>query len=421
MNILLTTSAEPDKTPFFTVEKRPPLGLASLYAVLRRAGHEVFLIDNYLRPTRFIEDGFLQENRIDVVGIYANTVCLRDTLRMISLMEEMRRSGQWRGRIIAGGPAASVTPEMFPPHVDCIVQGEGERSIFAALEKNAPRVIRSERIDDLDSLPPVPWELFAGKPYDFGAPFLSRRPVFTMNTSRGCPFNCSFCSVGSIWGRKYTAFSAGRVVADIEHVMNEYGARGIYFREDNFTFNRKRAEEISRMIKERNLGIEWACESRVDSLDGDFLETMYAAGLRGLYLGVESGVQRVLDFLNKGITVEQTRRVFGWCRELGIRTAASFVVGAPTETEDELEQTVLFSKEIQPDIAWLNVFAGLPYSRLYRYAVETGFFAYMDDRGIGYGRRHNELAARFYGDKAAIAGVELPKADEPILQEQCAK
>ncbi len=420
MNILLTTSAEPQKTPFFTHEKRPPLGVASLYAVLQKAGHRVFFIDNYLRPTRFLEEGFLQENKIDVVGIYTNTICFRDSLRMIHLMEEMRRRGEWGGRIIVGGPSASVTPERFPEFVDCIVQGEGERAIFTALEKDAPRIIRAERITDLDSLPRIPWDLFTDEPYDFGSPFSIRGPVFTLNTSRGCPFGCSFCSVSSIWGRKYVAFSAERVVDDIEHLVSRYGARGIYFREDNFTFNKKRVLEISRLLRQKDPGIEWACESRVDSLDEEFLEKMHIAGLRGLFLGVESGVQRILDFLNKGITLEQTRRVFRWCREIGIKAAASFIVGVPTETDDELEQTVLFSREIKPDITWFSVFAGIPYSPLYRYAAETGFFAYVDDRGIGYSHKHNELAERFYGGKAEIARVDLPE-ERGVLQETCAK
>ncbi len=420
MNILLTTSAEPQKTPFFTHEKRPPLGVASLYAVLQKAGHRVFFIDNYLRPTRFLEEGFLQENKIDVVGIYTNTICFRDSLRMIHLMEEMRRRGEWGGRIIVGGPSASVTPNHFPPFVDCIVQGEGERAIFTALEKDAPRIIRAERITDLDSLPPIPWDLFTDEPYDFGSPFSIRGPVFTLNTSRGCPFNCAFCSVSSMWGRKYAAFSAERVVDDIEHLVSRYGARGIYFREDNFTFNKKRALEISRLLRQKDLGVEWACESRVDSLDREFLEKMHIAGLRGLFLGVESGVQRILDFLNKGITLEQTRRVFRWCREIGIKTAASFIVGVPTETDDELEQTVCFSREIRPDITWFSVFAGIPYSRLYRYAAANDFFAHIDDRGIGYSHKHNELAERFYGGKAEIAKVDLPE-ERGVLQETCAK
>ena len=87
MNILFTTSAAPEKSPFFTREKRPPLGLGSLISIVRNKGHKVFFIDNYLMPSNFIEEGYLQNNRIDFVGIYANTICYRDALRMINAIE----------------------------------------------------------------------------------------------------------------------------------------------------------------------------------------------------------------------------------------------------------------------------------------------------------------------------------------------
>ncbi|MBT9150860.1 MAG: hypothetical protein DDT40_01039 [candidate division WS2 bacterium] len=99
MNILFTTSAAPEKSPFFTSEKRPPLGLGSLISMMRNEGHKVFLIDNYLKSSNFIEEGYLQKNNIDFVGIYANTICYRDTLRMFYEIENLRRKGLWSGKI----------------------------------------------------------------------------------------------------------------------------------------------------------------------------------------------------------------------------------------------------------------------------------------------------------------------------------
>ena len=87
MNVLFTTSSAPQKSPFFTSEKRPPLGVGSLISLLRKKGHKVFFIDNYLNPSNFIESGFLQRNKIDFVGIHANTICYRDTLRMFNKIE----------------------------------------------------------------------------------------------------------------------------------------------------------------------------------------------------------------------------------------------------------------------------------------------------------------------------------------------
>ena len=113
MNVLFTTSAAPKKGPFFTNEKRPPLGLGSLISLTRNDEHKVFFIDNYLIPSHFIEEGYLQKNRIDVVAIHANTICYRDTLRMFNEIENLRKKGLWEGKIIVGGPHTSVAPGYY--------------------------------------------------------------------------------------------------------------------------------------------------------------------------------------------------------------------------------------------------------------------------------------------------------------------
>ena len=219
-NILLTTSAAPDMTPFSVDEKRPPIGLGFLISVLRNAGHRVFFIDNYLEPSDFLETDYLVRNRIDYVGIYADTICYRDTLRMFHKLQQMREKGGWRGKIMVGGPHTSVALETIPDFVDYIVQGEGERAIIDILEGNTGRVVRAERIRDLDSLPMPAWDYFAPLPYDDSVQWFKDRPVFVMNSSRGCPFSCTFCSVDSIWGKRYTYFSPERMVSDIQYLLN---------------------------------------------------------------------------------------------------------------------------------------------------------------------------------------------------------
>jgi len=121
MNVLLTTSAAPHQSPFSTTEKRPPIGLGFLISVLRNAGHQVFFIDNYLSPSDFLETDYLQRHDIDFVGIYANTICFRDTRRMLYRLEYLRQTGRWRGKIIVGGPHTSVALETIPPFVDFVV------------------------------------------------------------------------------------------------------------------------------------------------------------------------------------------------------------------------------------------------------------------------------------------------------------
>ncbi len=171
MNLLFTTSAAPKISPFFTTEKRPPLGLGSLMSVARDEGHKIFFIDNYLTPSNFIEEGYLQKNNIDFVGIYANTICYRDTLRMFNEIENLRKKSLWNGKIIIGGPHTSVALSTVPDFVDYVVQGEGERAILEIINgKASKRIIREDRIENLDLLPFSPWDIFNKLPYEYSCP-----------------------------------------------------------------------------------------------------------------------------------------------------------------------------------------------------------------------------------------------------------
>ncbi len=400
MNILLTTSAAPCQAPFSTTEKRPPLGIGFLISVLRNAGHNVYFIDNYLKPSNFIENNFLIKNNIDYIGIYANTICFRDTLRMCYKIEYLRQKKKWNGKIIVGGPHTTVALDTIPNFVDYIVQGEGEKAILEIVEGRARnKIIQAERITDLDTLPMPAWDYFVKMPYHWQVDWFPQHPVFTMNTSRGCPFKCAFCSVGSIWGKRYTYFSAERIVDEIEFLIKKYGAAGIYFREDNFTLNRKRLIKFCELLIRKNIKIPWACETRVNSLDKEIVELMSRAGACGFYFGVESGSQKVLNDLEKNITIDQIIKAFELCHKYKINTAASVIVGTPTESEDDLKQTFQLIKKIKPTVTWYNVFVGIPNSKLHQYCLKNNLYEFIDDRGLGYLKGHNERVKRFYGNQ----------------------
>jgi radical SAM superfamily enzyme YgiQ (UPF0313 family) len=184
--VLLVTSAAPSQTPFSTWEKKPPLGVGFLLSMLRKAGHDVFFIDNYLGPSNFLESGYLQANGIDYVGIYVSTICFRDTQRMLYKIEHLRRCGQWHGKIIVGGPHTTVALDTIPAFVDHVVQGEGEQAIVDIVEgKVKDRVVRYPRIRDLDALPMPAWDLFTKLPYNWEVLWFPETPTFTMTTSRG--------------------------------------------------------------------------------------------------------------------------------------------------------------------------------------------------------------------------------------------
>lgn len=397
MNILLATSAAPEKSPFSTDEKRPPLGVGSLVSVLRQNGHQVWFLDNYLAPTHFIEEGFLQRHQIDLVGIYANTICSRDTLRMLFAIDHLRQQSFWQGKIAVGGPHTFAAPETIPDFVDYVVQGEGERAILSILAGTIhERIIRAERIYDLDTLPFQPWDIFAKLPYDYSCPWMDIRPVFTMNTSRGCPFRCSFCSVKSVWGAKYTYFSADRILAEIEYLIKEFGAQGVYFREDHFTLHERRTIEFCEQLIKKNVNLQWACETRVDTLSEELIRLMRASGCQAVYLGIESGSQRILDLLQKNITIEQIERTITLCKRYDIRTYCSLIVGTPGETFEDYVMTKKLMNRLRPYSYTFNVFVGLPGSTLYRTIIDNNLYEYLDDIGLAYLPGFDVKARFFY-------------------------
>jgi radical SAM superfamily enzyme YgiQ (UPF0313 family) len=398
MNILLMTSAAPEYSPFSTSEKRPPLGIGYLISVLKQQGHKVHFVDNYLEPSPILESDFLIKNRIDWVGIYANTICYQDTLSMFHRLQVLREKRLWSGKIMVGGPHTSVGLETIPDFVDHVVLGEGEISILRIVSgEETERVIRGEKVRDLDTLPFPAWEEFIHRPYDWTNQWVDNHPVYTFNTSRGCPFQCTFCSVNAVWGRTYRYMSAERVLEDVTRMIKYYGMRVAYFREDHFTLNKKRTVEFCEGLLRRGLKIDWICESRIDQFgDPGYVALMARSGCRALYIGVESGSPRILEFLRKGERVDQFIRAFDLAKKFGIKTYASFVVGVPTETEEELGLTHELIQRIQPDFCSKNVYVGLPGSELYKYVKEHQLYEFEDPNGILYVKGHDDRVDRFY-------------------------
>jgi len=417
MNILFLTSAAPEKSGFFTTEKRPPVGLGYLMSVLKNAGHNIFFSDEYLKPSNILESDFLPRNMINCIGIYSNTVCYDSTLEMLNKIQVMRKMKKWSGKILVGGPHTSVGWGEIPDYVDGIVIGEGEVSLPKILSGEiTDRVVFGEKLEDLDSLPFPAWEEFVYRSYDWSHPWhASAYPLYPLVTSRGCPFDCTFCSVKAIWGKSYRYMSPERVVEEIQYLIRYYGARGIYFREDNFTLNKKRTIDICELLLKKGINIDWFCETRVDQLDDvEYQKLLFDAGCRVFYIGVESGSPKMLEFMKKGETREQFIRAIEISKQVGIKTYASFVVGLPHETEFDIEQTNSLIEIAKPDFVGRNVFVGIPGSELYEYIRDNKLYEYEDNKHILYPIGYKNNVRKYYGDAKQLDIYELPRLDSKI-------
>jgi radical SAM superfamily enzyme YgiQ (UPF0313 family) len=394
MNILLLMPPEPFFSPFSTAEKRIPIGIAYLMEVLARRGHHVEFVDCYLDPEALWRSDLWRRPNFDLVGIQANTICLDGVIRLATFWQRLRESGRWKGKLVLGGPATATHLDSFPAWIDHVVVGEGENAILKLADGTSERVLREPWNRSLDDLPLPGFEPFLKLPYDWSSHWLPGRRLVNLNTSRGCPFECTFCSVSSVWGRQYRAMSAERTVEWMQQVK-ALGFQAVYFREDNFTLRRDRTVTFCEQVLGRDLRMEWICETRADTLDESVITLMARAGCRAVYIGVESGSDRVLRLLKKGETKGQFRQAFASLRRHGIFTYASFVVGLPGASPADDDATRKFSDELRPDVKGFNVFVGIPHSELYRQALPQAMFT--DYRGLVFLKGHNGRVRDFYG------------------------
>ncbi|MEJ2294676.1 MAG: radical SAM protein [Candidatus Lokiarchaeota archaeon] len=260
-------------------------------------------------------------------------------------------------------------------------------------------------------MPRPAWEIFSKLPYKLVNYWIKDKPVFTLNTSRGCPFNCTFCSVNKIWGRTYRVMSAKRIFEDVMYLIKQYGAKGIYFREDNFTLNKRRVIEFCNLLSENKVKISWICETRVDSLqDLEYVSLMAKSGCKAFYIGVESGSPRMLEVMNKQISIKQILQAFENAHKAKVKTYASLIYGVPYEKEEDLQLTNDLLKKIKPDFIGKNIFVGIPGSELYDYVKENKLYEFEDKNGLLYLKDHNKRVDIYYHGNpyAKIPGTVTP-------------
>jgi radical SAM superfamily enzyme YgiQ (UPF0313 family) len=197
-------------------------------------------------------------------------------------------------------------------------------------------------------------------------------PSFNVFTQRGCPYKCTFCQAMVTMGKKVRFKSVDKVIEEIKILKDLWGARGIYFQDSAFTIRKDWVRELCERLIEEQLGIQWACNLRVDNVTADLLKLMARSGCWLCVYGIESGNQASLDVMKKGITVAQQREAIRWTHEAGIQVMNSFIIGVPGETEAMVERTIQYSLELGSQISlyWLPV--PYPGTELWNTAKEMG-------------------------------------------------
>jgi len=405
---------------------QPPLGLASLAAVLEKNGHQIEILDaNALQLSEY--DVVKKVDSADIIGITAMTPIINSTIQIAKGIKQNNPDSI----IILGGPHATILPEEIlnnVPEIDIIVKGEGEETIvelYNALKRgegieNVHGIVYRDHgiikstpprppIMDLDSLPFLAYHLLPLKKYKLHPPRGRKYPFMAMLTSRGCPYNCIFCSK-SVFGRKFRCQSPERIVNEIVYLKERFKVKEIAFYDDVFTLNKKRTIQFIKELKERNLDIIWTCETRVNLVTEELLKEMKKTGCYMIAYGIESGNQMILNNLRKKITIEQIKSAIEATHKVGIQSVGYFMLGSPGETPETIRQTIDFAKSLPLDFAQFSITIPYPGTDLHNIYLNSG------NKNVKW---DDFIYASFKLSSAPVFETELLSKED--LQEWCAK
>jgi len=217
---------------------------------------------------------------------------------------------------------------------------------------------------DMDSLPFLAYHLLPWQRYKPHPPHGRAYPFAAIITSRGCPYQCSYCSK-PIFGSKFRAQAPPRVVDEIAYYQQKFGFKELAFYDDVFTLDRKRAYAIADEIIRAGIKIDWTCETRVDLVDRELLRHMKQAGCYAIAYGIESASPDILDIIDKGTTLEQAEEAVRISQEVGLQTIGYFMIGSPGECPETVNRTIQFAKKLKLDFAQFSVTTPFPGTRLY--------------------------------------------------------
>ena len=382
MNVLLISPPTTSAVKSVVGATGPPLGLAYLASIIREE-HNVRIVDSLAENFSYEDvEKVIKRYDPDVIGITSTTSMIPDAYAIAEVAKRYNENV----KIVMGGPHVTFLPERTfkeCPYIDFIVRGEGEltfKELIDALEKdkdpsnilglsvnlgnkvknNPPRPL----IKDIDTIPMPSYDLLPMEKYRVDGVRFG-----TVITSRGCPFNCAFCSSSLQFGKRWRGHSDSRVIEELKYLHEKYGIREIEFLDDTFTLNRKRAVRIAKRIREEGLDISWSGSSRVDTFTDELARAMKKGGCHTIFFGIESGSQKTLDFIGKGITPEQSISAVNKAKKHKIRALGAFIIGFPEETREDIEKTIKFSKKVGVDFAQFTIATPYPGTRLWKYAL----------------------------------------------------
>lgn len=365
-----------------------PLGLLSLASTLVE-DYEVKIIDQRLESNWAKK---VEYESKDSIAVAITSMTGKQIQHGLNISKISTNS-----KIIWGGVHPTLLPKqtLENKYIDFIVMGEGENTLprllkalknngkFESIEgigyKDAGGIHINEKLKnhiDLNKLPDIPYFLIDIDKY------ITKRDGFerclTLETSRGCPHNCSFCANPIIHERKWRCLNVENIIRKIKYFENNFNLDGVIFQEDNFFVNSRR---VKKFCEKKDVGIGWKANCRIEYLinkDKSFFKMLENAGCKFLQFGVESGSNRILNLLNKGFTIEDILKINRQLDKTNIKCRYNFIIGIPTETIEEIQKTLYFIDKLKNEngnleIPFLNIYTPWPGTQLYNLAINKKF------------------------------------------------
>jgi radical SAM superfamily enzyme YgiQ (UPF0313 family) len=351
-----------------------PIGLAYLAAVLEEKGNEVLVLDCLASD---IDHEHLKQKLAvfnpSMIGISSMTPMVPSTM----LAAKVAKEACPNATVVLGGPHATFMDKEIlqeQSSVDVIVRGEGELTLLELTQKISSQenlgavegitfrkdgqILQNPTRPFIQNLDELPFPAYRHFPLDkyrlFGKLF------FPVITSRGCPFQCSFCTSSRTLGKQYRARSPKNIGSELELLKNEYHADSFTFYDDTLTLDKQRIFEICEEIKNRKIDIAWDCQTRVDQISEEVLAKMKQTNCQQVFFGAESGCQDVLNWVKKRTTVEQNEKAIKMAKKAGLFVAISIIIGYPGETAEMRKQTIDFLLRSEPDDVYLCIATPYP-------------------------------------------------------------
>lgn len=353
----------------------PPLGLAYIAAYLRQNNFDVCILDTTFSPSHDWVNSELKRLKPDVIGVYVDSIMYNDA---VTIMKNARQQGF--DTIIAGGPHATICPETLTPYAT-VIQGEGEEPMAHIARLSQEGIdfkicgSRGDIVEDLDTLPFPALDLVDIKRYMYNWHYLEGiAPGLlgtTMITSRGCPFNCSYCqpTLQELFGKKVRRRSPQNVVREIDQ-LSRLGVQGIFFQDDTFTYDGKWLEEFCSLMY--GSPIKWGCNTRADTIDAHKLKIMKEAGCLSLHIGIETYSDRIRNQIyNKRILLSEIQEAVSLTKSYGLKSCGFFMLGAPSETKEDIKNTISYSRTLGLTEASYSITSPLPHTHLHDMMVKS--------------------------------------------------